>query len=340
MTRYLSIEDIVRQTGLEESVLRFYESEFPAELPEKRLQGDRLLFHPAAVEAFHRIHQRYLRQNDAFDAAAASYGRVVAITSGKGGVGKSSLALNLAVELSRAGKLCILLDADMGMANMHLMAGLAPQRDLRDCVAGRCQLADCITEGPEGIGIIAGGSGAISLADGDRSQRLRVIDALADMEAEADFIIIDTGAGMGQGVRDFLVAADELVFVLTPDLTALADAYGLLKAVHTENPRPTPVYTVVNMVESLRQAADVANRFARCAEQFLGRQVTHLGYLLKDATAGAAISRRQPYCCFKPEARISRNTRAVAAALLHADDPDQRLSSAFRRYLNLIEKTA
>ncbi len=338
MTRYLSIEEIAQATGLEESVLRFYESEFAAELPPKYLQGDRLLFDPVAVDAFRRIHQRYLRQQDAFAPLSERYARVVAITSGKGGVGKSSLALNLAVELARAGKLCILFDADMGMANLHLMTGLAPARDLRDVLAGRCRLADCIAEGPEGVGLIAGGSGTVLLADSSREQRLRLLDALVEVEAQADFVLIDTGAGMGRAVRDVLLAADELLFVLTPDLTSLADAYGLLKAVHAEDPRSAPVHTVVNMAERVRQAAEVTSRFARCVERFLGRPVNHLGYLLKDSTAGAAIARRQPYCCYKPQARISRNTRAVAQRLLQLDDPDRRLSSAFRRYATMIEE--
>jgi flagellar biosynthesis protein FlhG len=332
----LSIDDIARATLLEESLLRFYESEYPEELPEKVLRGDVLFFTAQAVDAFRRIHARHRGWQPA---PAARHARVIAVTSGKGGVGKSNIALNLAIELQRLGKMCLVLDADLGLANIHLLAGLAPSPGIREIVAAGRPLADLIVEGPEGIGIIPGGSGILDLADSNRQQRLKIIRALEEVEREAEIILVDTAAGMGPAVRDFLLAADELLFVLTPDITSLADAYGLLKALHQAGghfPPATPIYSLVNMAETLRQAAGAASRFSGCARQFLNREVQSIGYILRDATVGAATARRTPFSVFRPQARVSRNTRSVAMTLLKGDRPELRTTSTFGRYMKMI----
>ncbi|OIP46600.1 MAG: hypothetical protein AUK28_07115 [Desulfobacterales bacterium CG2_30_60_27] len=338
--RLLSIEEISRETGLEESVLRFYESEYGAELPDKILRGDVLSFPAVAVDAFRQLHARRTAASGATPkvAAAGSFARVIAVTSGKGGVGKTNLALNLAIELQRLGKLCLVLDADMGMANVHLLAGVNPSLSLMAVLNDQVAMADIIVEGPAGIGLIPGGSGLVALADSSRSERLKLVRALQQVELAAEIILVDTGAGMGAGVRDFLVAADDVLFVLTPDITSLADSYGLLKALHQERDfAGRPVYSVINMVHSLTEAADVAQRFADCARRFLGQEVENLGYIMKDATVGGATVRRTPYCIFRPQARVSVNTRNVARAILKREQPEIRLSSSFGRFLERLQ---
>jgi len=339
MDRPLSIEEISRQTGLEESLIRFYESEYPNDLPQKIFRGGGLSFDPRAIESFKRIHALHSgkRRNTAVVESAERYARVIAITSGKGGVGKTNLALNLSIELQRLGKMCVLLDADMGMANVHLLAGLDPKHDIRELVGADKNISELIEEGPEGIGVIPGGGGILSLADSTRYDRMKIVRALKEVEQQAEIILVDTGAGMGASVRDFLIAADEIIFVLTPDITSLADAYGLLKGLHHEKHfTDRPVYSIINMAQTVKQAADVALRFSGCAKQFLGRDVKSIGYVLKDATVGAATVRRTPYSVFRPQARVSINTRNVASRLLKDEMPEMRVSSAFGRYLKLI----
>ncbi|MEJ2689993.1 MAG: AAA family ATPase [Deltaproteobacteria bacterium] len=342
MKEQLSIEEISRRTGLEESLLRFYESEYPEALPEKILQGDHFVFGSGAEEAFLGIHHSHSQKTTSLKQSNKQkrYARVLAVTSGKGGVGKTNIVLNLAIELQRLGKMCVVLDADMGLANLHLLAGLMPKHDIMDVVEGRLPLSQIIMEGPEGIGLVPGGSGTLALADAGKIERHKIISALEEIEGQADIILVDTGAGMGAGVRDFLASADELLFVLTPDITSLTDAYGLLKTLHQENLAQRPLYSIVNMVETLRQAADVAQRFSLCARQFLGRQVESLGYLLKDSSVGAAIARRVPYAVFNPNSRISKNTRNLAISLMKKEQPELRLSSAFGRYRNLLRSNA
>ena len=141
---------------LEESVLRFYESEYSEKLPQKILRGDSLLFPSQSVQAFQKIHTEVVSGKTSTEQKTRTFGRVIAITSGKGGVGKSNITLNLAIELQRLGKLCLVLDADMGLANIHLLAGVSPKYDLRDLLSGKACMSDLIVPGPEGIGVIAG----------------------------------------------------------------------------------------------------------------------------------------------------------------------------------------
>lgn len=341
MSQLLSIKDISRQTGLEESLLRFYESEYPDELPQKALHDHTLSFDVEAVQSFKRIHALHTsspQQQNILAVKRGDFGRVIAITSGKGGVGKTNIALNLAIELQRFGKMCVLLDGDMGMANVHLLAGLEPQYNILEIISGNKDILELIMEGPEGIGVIPGGGGIMALADSSQYERLKIIRALTMVEKEADILLVDTGAGMGGAVRDFLVAADEIIFILTPDITSLADAYGLLKALHSSGFAERPIYSVINMAQTLKHAAQVALRFSGCAQQFLGCEIKNLGYILKDSTVGAATARRTPYSVFRPQARASINTRNLAINLLKSENPALRISSAFSRYLNILNR--
>jgi len=341
MTTYLSIEDLARETALEESLIRFYESEYPQRLPKKILKGGVLFFDGLAVDAFKQVHQLHgtnaALSEKATPALQKGYARVLAVTSGKGGVGKTNIALNLAIEFQRLGKMVLVVDADLGMANIHLLAGIHPEHNLKDIITAGLKVSEIIVEGPEGIGIVPGGAGVLALADSTPVERVRMLAALEDMELAADIVIVDTGAGMSTGVRDFLLSADEILFVLTPDITSLADAYGLLKALHHEN-YGGPVYSVVNMVTTLQQSADVALRFSGCVRQFLGREVVNVGYILKDATVGAATVNRTPFSVYDKEARVSKNVRNLAASLLQKDMPELKLNSAFKRYMNLIKR--
>ncbi|MBU4263642.1 MAG: P-loop NTPase [Proteobacteria bacterium] len=333
----LSIDDVVRLTGLEESLIRFYESEYPAELPKKILLGGALFFAPASIAAFAGIHARQQGAESGQQRKKERFARVITVTSGKGGVGKTNLALNLAIEFQRLGKMSVVLDADMGLANVHLLAGLTPRHNLTDLLSGRVEMAELIEAGPEGIGIIAGGSGILDLADSRAQDRCRIIESLVQLERAAEIILVDTGAGMGRSVRDFLQAADEILFVITPDITSLTDAYGLLKALHQENLPNLPIHLVVNMVQSLKQAADVSLRFSSCAREFLGRDIIDAGYILKDNTVSQATARRTPHSIYRPNARVSKNTRTIAANLLQKEQKHSSASSAFARYLNLIK---
>jgi len=339
MGELLTIDDLVRETGLEESLIRFYESEYAARLPAAVERGGAVLFRPETVTVLRQLHARHAGTEIEAPPERERFARVIAVTSGKGGVGKSNIALNLAVEFQRRGHMALVVDADLGMANIHLLAGVQPVNTLNDYVTRDIAASEVITDGPEGVGIVAGASGILPMADAGLAARRRMLEVLADMERAADIVMVDTAAGMGAGVRDFLRAADEVIFVLTPELTSLADAYGLLKALRREGFK-APCHVLVNMAASLRQAAGVAVRFAQCAEQFLAVKINNIGYVLKDSAVSAALAARRPYTVNAPKAKASRNTANIAAALLRGGDSAQRTSSAFSRYLRLVAEAA
>ncbi len=337
MQQFLTISELSRAVGLEESQIRFYESEYPDQLPEKILRGNSLFFQPLAVAAFQDLH---IRHNGGVDEAAApiaqnEFARVIAVSSGKGGVGKTNLALNLAIEFQRFGKMSLVLDADLGMANIHLLAGIQPRHSLTDLVESKVPISDIIADGPAGVGIVPGGSGVLAMADSTVGQRRKMLAALETMEKNAQMIVVDTAAGMGVAVRDFLKAADEIILVLTQDLTSLADAYGLLKALRQEGFK-RPVYSVVNMAVSLKQAAAVAQRFSDCADQFLETEVKNIGYIMRDSAMGAATAARTPLNIFAPSSRAAKNIHNIAAALLRIKDPQIKKNSAFQRYMKML----
>lgn len=340
MKRFLTIEELSEETTLEESLIRFYESEYAERLPDKVLRGNTIFFSNKAVEAFKQVHSFHWDGAGHTEEAGVRekrYARVVAVTSGKGGVGKSNIALNLAIAFQRLGKMALVLDADLGMANIHLLAGIQPKHTLKDVIDSDLPISELIAQGPEGIGIVPGGAGVMALADSTPAMRRQMLASLERMEECADIIIVDTAAGMGAGVRDFLLAADEIIFVLTADITSLADAYGLLKSLKTKE-IGSPLYSVVNMINSLKQGVEVAHRFSKCAEQFLGADVENIGYLMKDSTVAASTARRTPYSVFDAKARVSKNTAGIAAALLQNEQKEIKLSSAFKRYMNLLKK--
>ena len=161
--------------------------------------------------------------------------RVLAVTSGKGGVGKSNISVNLAVVLQKLGKKVIIFDADFGLANVEVMFGSKPEYTLSDLIYRGMSIREIINIGPHGIGFISGGSGIIGLNNLGRNQILYMVKSLEDLNEMADYIIIDTGAGISNQVVEFLKFSPEVLLVTTPDPSSIADSYSLLKALY-KNP--------------------------------------------------------------------------------------------------------
>ena len=154
--------------------------------------------------------------------------RVITVTSGKGGVGKSNTAINLAVQFRKMGQRVIILDADFGLANIEIMFGAVPKHNLYDLIYKGMKMEDIITWGPSEIGFISGGSGIAGMSDLSRDYLTYIIQNLAQLDAMADIIIVDTGAGISDAVLEFLVASGEIIVVTTPEPTSITDSYSLL----------------------------------------------------------------------------------------------------------------
>jgi flagellar biosynthesis protein FlhG len=197
--------------------------------------------------------------------------RTIVITSGKGGVGKTSLSVSLAIALAEDGKSVTLVDADLGLANINVILGIIPKYNLYHVIKGKKRLKDIIIEVPEGIKIIAGASGFHQLANLEQKQRDEFIEAMNELASD-DYLIIDTGAGISQNVLSFVLAADEVIVVTTPEPTAITDAYGIIKAIASQTTEKN-IKLIVNKAQSVSEGKRVAQRVINIAGQFLNIKV-------------------------------------------------------------------
>lgn len=231
--------------------------------------------------------------------------RTIAVTSGKGGVGKTNFTTNLALLLAQARRRVIVVDADLGLANIHVVMGISPTYHLEHVLRGEKTLQEILISTPGGVQIIAGGSGITELANLDHAQRTRFIESLSELDHLADTILVDTGAGLSQNVMGFVLAADEVIVITTPEPTSLADAYATIKVVSRENPG-TRLHLVVNMATSEAEASAVYERLSLVARQFLHIEPDYLGYLPQDATVSRAVRAQQPFTQFSPGSPVAR----------------------------------
>lgn len=237
--------------------------------------------------------------------------RVITITSGKGGVGKSSISVNLAIQLSKLGKRVIILDADFGLANIEVMLGIRPQYNLADLLFRGKGIVDIVTKGPENIGFISGGSGIQELSELTREQIQSFSQKLYELDEIADIIIIDTGAGINDNVFNFAFASSEVLLVVTPEPTSITDAYALLKIMNNKmktSNEDVVVKMIANKVESLEEGKHLYNKLKIVVEKFLTVKIDYLGAVPQDPVVSKAIIQQKPYSLIYPN---SISTKAV-----------------------------
>ena len=251
-----------------------------------------------------------------------SNAKVLTITSGKGGVGKSNTAVNLAVHFRNMGKRVIILDADFGLANVEVMFGTVPKYSLKDVIFGDRKLADIITEGPMGIGFISGGSGIVGLNDLQHEQVEEIIHSLSQLNTMTDVLIIDTGAGVGSNVMDFVMASPEVVLVCTPEPSSLTDSYSLVKGLYN-NPRfikgGTNIHLLANRVSSKDEADAIYEKLSSIVMRFLDGKLSYLGMIPQDASLEKAVRAQEIVSVTSPSAKSSRAYEEVAAKLMNEE---------------------
>jgi len=243
---------------------------------------------------------------------------VIAITSGKGGVGKSNIAVNLAIQLSAVGRDVVLLDADLGLANVDVLCNMDLPCNLSHVIAQKKDLKQVMFKAPGGFRLIGGASGLARMADLCDFDRKRLIDALGELEDSADVILIDTGAGINPNVLAFTRAADHVLVVTTPEPTAITDAYAAIKVISRDG-QPRRLSLLVNQVLSAREASLVQDRISGVARQFLGLNVLDAGYVMNDMEVGNAVRRRTPFILGAPCCPASRCIVQLAMRLQHND---------------------
>jgi flagellar biosynthesis protein FlhG len=255
--------------------------------------------------------------------------RTIAITSGKGGVGKTSLAVNLGLLMVRDGHRVALLDGDMGLANVDVLLGLTPKHTLRHVIEGHKELAEIILRDQSGLYVIPASRGVEALAQLSISERTQLVQRLGQLEGMIDILLIDTAAGISSNVISLILAADEAIVVTVPEPTAITDAYAVIKVLsrHRSDLRAG---ILINMVEGSSQAEEVFAQLQRVIRRFLKVEVRFAGHVLRDECVGRAICEQKPFSICFPYAKASRCLADLAKSL---GEPIQRGSPA----LNLVE---
>lgn len=240
--------------------------------------------------------------------------RVVAITSGKGGVGKTNVVAGLAVSLARLRQRVIVLDADFGLANLDILLGLSPKYTLEHVLRGERVLEEILVEGPEGIRILPASSGIQELTRLDTSSELRLVQGLQRVSATADWLLIDTAAGIHDSVVKLLMAAQEVVLVTTPEPTSLVDAYAMVKVIHLRDPAK-PFWLLVNNGQGPDEAEETIAQLQAATERFLGRSLNVLGMVPTDPFLLQAVRQQRCVADVFPRSPSARAFTQIARVL-------------------------
>lgn len=244
--------------------------------------------------------------------------RVITITSGKGGVGKSSISVNLAIQISRLGKRVVILDADFGLANVEIMFGIRPRYSLLDVLKGDKALRDVIMEGPEGIGFISGGSGIRELTNLNKDEIQSFIRMMYELDQIADIVIVDTGAGISDTVIELVAASTEVLLVATPEPTSITDAYALLKTLHRKQEyhnNEIKIKMIGNQISSYEEGKELFDKLYVVVSKFLDIQLEYLGTIPYDGHIPKAIMKQQPISLAYPNAAAARALFELAMVL-------------------------
>lgn len=253
--------------------------------------------------------------------------RVITVTSGKGGVGKSNTAINLAIWFRKMGKRVIILDADFGLANIEIMFGAVPRHNLYDLIYQGKSIQDIITWGPMEVGFISGGSGIAGMSNLSQEYLNYIIQNLAQLDSIADIIIVDTGAGIADAVLEFLVASGEILLVTTPEPTSITDSYSLLKALY-RHPRfqeeDTKVKMIANRVDKEEEGEVLYEKLNAVVSRYLKIPMTYLGSVPQDAQLAKAVMQQVPVSLQNKTAKSSQAYERIAMRLLDREEAERQ----------------
>ncbi|MCP9442999.1 MAG: MinD/ParA family protein [Nitrospira sp.] len=263
--------------------------------------------------------------------------RVVAVSSGKGGVGKTNVVANWAVALGRSGKRVLVLDADLGLGNLDVLLGLTPRHTIEHALSGVCTLKEICLEGPAGIHVLPASSGVPHLTSLTESQQLVIQEQLEDLAAGMDVLLIDTGAGISPNVTFFASSAHEIVIVVTPEPTSLTDAYALIKVL-TRRYRERRFKVLVNQARGPREAAEVFRRLDTAVDRFLQVAAEPIGYVPHDDYVTLAVMRQKAVVDLFPDSPAAQAFVRLAGQVMQWPLPDLPKSSVqllWRRMIHL-----
>lgn len=281
------------------------------------------------------IYSSKLQRSASKDSAPAIRdARIITVSSGKGGVGKTNFTVNLAIALSRLGKNVSIIDADLGLANIDVVLGLVPKFTLSHVIRNEKEIKDIILDGPNGIRVISGGSGVMDLVNLDTEEISRLIESLEFLNDDSDYILIDTGAGLSQSVISFIEAASDVVMVITPDPTSITDAYAVIKNIASEDKN---IKVVVNRVDSNKEGQNVFFKLNSAAKKFLNVELDNLGYIYEDNNVKKAVRSQRPFLLEHPNCLASRGVELIAYNIEN-NKTFTGSSSGFTRFIEKLFK--
>jgi flagellar biosynthesis protein FlhG len=277
-----------------------------------------------------KLRELMRQKNSAPDKSSSAKGdkkaRIITVTSGKGGVGKTNMSINLALAYARTGRKVVVMDADLGLANVNVMLNMIPKFNLYHVIRKQKTMKEIMVDTEYGISIVAGASGFSKIANLNEDERQYFIDEL-DTLSSADIVIIDTSAGVSSNVLDFVAAADDSVIITTPEPTAITDAYGIIKIIATEiGNLNMGLKLVVNRVKNATEALKIADRMINITSQFLNYKLEYLGFVYDDTAVSRSVLKQRPFMILEPNSKASQCVQHIVSRL---DKTEIRSSGGF-----------
>ncbi len=247
-----------------------------------------------------------------------SSSKVITITSGKGGVGKSNFTVNLAIQLAIQKKSVVIIDADFGLANVEVLLGIVPKCTLSDFIFGEKSLDEILTDAPMGIKLISGGSGLVELRNLSDEQLNVMFNSLSYIDSFADYILIDTGAGISDAILSFIQVSDKTIIVTTPEPTSVADAYTVIKSVQSEG-LESNLYLVVNRAEDQAEGLEIYKKISIVSKRFLNLEINSYGSIPFDTSIIKAVKQQKPFSILFPNSEAAKAILNISRHLIRQD---------------------
>ena len=263
--------------------------------------------------------------------------RVIAITSGKGGVGKTNFTVNLAIKFAQMGLRVVIIDADLGLANVDVVMGKMSKYNLSDVINSNKDILEILEEGYEGVKFVSGGSGVQELVKLNKTQLVDLLMKLGKLDEEADVILIDTGAGLSENVISFVHAAREVILMTTPEPTSITDAYALIKTI-TKRDKTKNIKVVVNRADNAAEAFNILDKLNVVTQKFLGVKLQKLGYILNDTCVSKAVKMQQPFVVSFNRSEASKNMNDIALTLMDNKELSSTSVSGIKMFINKLTK--